>query len=121
MYYLGMLPTADKRLYCPALRGAQGKSGQAEKRAWPRNCSQAPAPVRVGFLAELSSDELSMLLDDMLFGKPYPLLFALLSSHVEDSAMLHPRHHPLFVSHSDSAWHADNADFLGTKYWESIA
>lgn len=29
----------------------QGKSGQGERRAWPRNCSQAPAPVQVGLLA----------------------------------------------------------------------
>lgn len=27
-----------------------GKSGQGERRAWPRNCSQAPAPAQVGLL-----------------------------------------------------------------------
>lgn len=31
--------------------GSAAKVGREERRAWPRNCSQAPAPVRVGLLA----------------------------------------------------------------------
>ncbi|MED6247327.1 hypothetical protein ATANTOWER_026164 [Ataeniobius toweri] len=79
MYYLGMKPTADKRLYCTVLRepfnslasGQLGTKlfgqqqinlstllgllpdsiGQGERRAWPKSCSQAPALVQGGLLA----------------------------------------------------------------------
>ncbi len=66
----------------------QGKSGQGERRAWPRNCSQAPAPVQVGLLAGtllslslvLQAKERDVEMHSCLLSNP-PFFFFFLNRH----------------------------------------